>query len=183
MNLNIFNARNLAILTVILFGALMRLVPHWPNFTPIAATALFGGAYISRRWLSFIIPLAALLFSDMIIGFHNSMWAVYLGFLITVMIGWYIGQKRNAHSIILGSIIASVTFFLITNFAAWLAYPIYTKDFQGLITSYIAGLAFFNDGTLGISFFLNDVIATLFYSGLFFGAFSLAEKKVPALAK
>lgn len=183
MNLNIFNTRNLTILTIILFGALMRFVPHWPNFTPIAAIALFGGAYFSRRWMTFLIPLTALLLSDLVIGFHNSMWAVYSGFIITVMIGWYIGQRKSMHSIILGSLASSVIFFLITNFAAWLVYPMYTKDFQGLITSYIAGLAFFNNGSLGISFFLNDVIGTLLYSGIFFSIFSLAEKRFPALAK
>ena len=45
------------ILSVIIFGAIMRLIPHWPNFTPIAAMALFGGAYFNKKHLAFLVPL------------------------------------------------------------------------------------------------------------------------------
>jgi hypothetical protein len=48
--------------------------------------------------------------------------------------------------------------------------------------SYIAGLAFFNNGSYGISFFLNEVAGGLFYNGIFFGAYYFARQRVPALA-
>jgi len=49
-------ARPFALLVVILAAAASRLVPHPPNFAPIAAMALFGGAYFSDRRQAFLAP-------------------------------------------------------------------------------------------------------------------------------
>lgn len=181
MNNSQLNPRIIALTMIVIFGAFMRLIPHWPNFTPVAAIALFGGAYFSRRYLAFIVPFAAMLLSDLIIGFHGSMWAVYIGFAITVMIGIRLSRKITTGNIVISALGSSVIFFLVTNFASWLAYGIYPMNFIGLMESYVAGLAFFNDGKIGLSFFLNEVLGTLTYSAVFFGAFSLAEMKIPAL--
>ena len=64
------------VLTMIFAGAVMRLIPHWPNFTPIAAIALFGGTFLKRKDLAFLVPVVAMLLSDLIIGFHSTMFAV-----------------------------------------------------------------------------------------------------------
>jgi hypothetical protein len=41
------------------FGAAaIRLLPHPPNLTPIAAMALFGGAYFADKRLAFLVPLS-----------------------------------------------------------------------------------------------------------------------------
>lgn len=175
--------RFIAIITIILFGAFMRLIPHWPNFTPIAAMALFGGTYLSRKYLAFLLPIAAMFVSDLLLGFHSYMLAVYIAFAITVMIGFVLRRKVNVGNVIGASLASSVIFFLITNFAAWLASPIYPANAIGLMEAYIAGLAFFNDGSYGISFFLNTVLGGLFYNGLFFGVFYLARQRFPVLAK
>jgi hypothetical protein len=43
-------ALNLTVLTgMILAVALTRLIPHPPNFSPVEAMALFGGAYFARK--------------------------------------------------------------------------------------------------------------------------------------
>ena len=68
------NSRILALLSAIVLAAALRLVPHPPNFTPIGAMALFSGAYIGRRALAFVAPLAAMLLSDAILGFYSGMW-------------------------------------------------------------------------------------------------------------
>ena len=175
------NPRLIALTSIILFGAFMRLIPHWPNFTPVAAIALFGGAYFSRKYLAFLIPFAAMFLSDLVIGFHSSMWAVYIGFAITVVIGIRLSRNVTAGNVIISALSSSIVFFLITNFASWLAFGLYPKNFIGLMESYIAGLAFFNDGKLGLSFFLNEVLGTLTYSAVFFGAFALAKMKFPVL--
>ncbi|MEA3478119.1 MAG: DUF6580 family putative transport protein [Bacteroidota bacterium] len=171
------------IVTVILFGAFMRLIPHWPNFTPIAAMALFGGAYLGRRFLAYAIPILALLLSDMIIGFHDSMLAVYMAFAITVTIGLLISQKVSAGKVLLASVSSSVIFFMITNFASWMGNPIYPQNFIGLAEAYVAGLVFFNDGSYGISFFMNELLGGLFYNTIFFGAFYFARLRFPVLVR
>ena len=182
MNKKNWNTRLTVITGIILAGAFMRLIPHWPNFTPIAAMALFGGAYMGKKYLAFAVPFAAMLLSDLIIGFHNSMLAVYIAFGITVSIGLYIKNRMNARNIIGASLTSSVVFFLITNFAAWISSPfLYSSDISGLMQSYVAGLAFFNDGSYGISFFMNEVLGGLFYNTLFFGAFYLARQRFAVL--
>lgn len=183
MNHKNTNSQLAVILSIIAAGALFRFIPHWPNFTPVAAMALFGGAYLGRKYLAFLIPFAAMFLSDLVLGLHSYMGAVYLAFGLTVVIGIMIRQQISAGKVALASIGSSVLFYLITNFAAWLASPIYPDTFSGLVQSYIAGLAFFNNGALGLSFFLNEVIGTLFYSGVFFGVYYLAKQRIPALAR
>ncbi|MFO8130385.1 MAG: DUF6580 family putative transport protein [Bacteroidales bacterium] len=184
MNKKIPTPKLTAIITIIAAGALMRFIPHWPNFTPIAAMALFGGAYLGRKALAFVIPLAAMFLSDLIIGFHQDMVAVYIAFTFTVLLGWTLTHKKiSAGSVITRSLAASILFFLVTNFSAWLSIPMYPKNVAGLLEAYAAGLVFFNNGSLGISFFLNEVTGTLFFSGVLFGAYALAKQQIPAIAR
>lgn len=172
----------IVIISIILAGALFRFVPHWPNFTPIAAMALFGGTYLGRKHLAFLIPFGAMFLSDLILGFHNGMWAVYLAFGLTVFVGTYLRNNVKVLNIAAASVLSSVIFFLLTNFAAWLSSPFYPQTFSGLMQSYIAGLAFINNGAYGISFFLNEVAGSLFFNGIFFGAYALARRYVPSLS-
>jgi len=176
-------SRYSAVISIIAAGALFRFIPHWPNFTPVAAIALFGGAYMGRKYLAFVIPFAAMFLSDLVLGFHAYMGAVYLAFGLTVAIGFLLRGRTSIRNVAMASIGSSVLFYLITNFSAWLASPFYPDTFAGLMESYAAGLVFFNNGSLGISFFLNEVSGTLFYSGIFFGAFAFVRQRIPALAR
>lgn len=175
--------RAIFVVSVILAGAMFRFIPHWPNFTPIAAMALFGGTYLGKKYLAFVVPFAAMFLSDLLLGFHSYMGAVYLAFGLTVMIGFMLRRKVTSGNVIMASIVSSLVFYMVTNFAAWLASPIYPQTFTGLMESYIAGLAFFNNGSYGISFFLNELIGGLFYNGVFFGVYYFARQRVPALAQ
>ena len=80
---------------IILAGALLRLVPHWPNFTPIAAMALIGGTYIKRKELALALPFAAMLLSDTIIGWHSMMLPVYISFGLIVMLGFLLRKSAG----------------------------------------------------------------------------------------
>jgi len=73
---------------------------------------------------------------------------------------------------VLGSALgASVLFFLITNLGCWPGNPSYPQSLEGLGLCYAAGLPYFR-GTL---------MGDLFYSGVLFGAFALAQRRFPAL--
>ena len=79
----------------ILALAMTRLMPHLDNFTPIIAMALFGGAYFERRWQAFLMPLMAMVLSDVMIelfyprsGFHALMGVVYFSFALAVVMGF-----------------------------------------------------------------------------------------------
>jgi hypothetical protein len=183
MKYKTFTPRFIVVLSVIVIAALLRLLPHWPNFTPIAAMALFAGTYIDKKQYAFAIPIAAMFLSDLFIGLHSNMPAVYISFTITVLVGMAIRRRVNAGTVFLAAIGSSVIFFLITNFSAWLASPIYPQNFVGLMESYLAGLAFFRDQSHGFSFLLNDMLGTLFFSAVFYGAFYLVEMRFPMLDK
>lgn len=165
--------RLLTLSILILATALFRLVPHWPNFTPIAALALFGAATFERKWLGLAVPLAAMLLSDTLIGFHGSMGAVYFSFTLTWLLGLWALKQPSVVRIAMASLSSSILFFLITNFSVWYGSSFYPQTAAGLMTCYAAGLAFYK----GSSFFLNGVFGDLFFSALLFGSYYLLQQR------
>lgn len=162
------------ILTGMIFiAAFVRLIPHPPNFAPVAAMALFGGAYFTKKWAAFLIPLTAMLAADIILGFHGTMWAVYLSFVLIVGLGMLMIQQKKVSNIFLASVSASVIFFIITNFAVWAAGLYYARDLTGLAASYLAAIPFFHYTLLG----------DLLFVTLMFGSYELAKAKYPQLVK
>ena len=69
--------RMVLILGMILFAAIIRIVPHPWNLAPVGAMALFSGAVIRNRVMAFVFPLLAMVAGDLIIGFHLLMPVVY----------------------------------------------------------------------------------------------------------
>ena len=152
--------------TLVIVAAVgLRLLPHMPNFTPIGAMALFGGAYLDKR-LAILLPLSAMIVSDLFIGFYSPavMLSVYGSFVLIGLIWVWLRKRKSPQNKLLASISSSVLFFLITNFAVWAAGS-YSRGLDGLLASYIMGIPFFR-GT-----FLGD----FFYTGLFFGGYELAK--------
>ncbi len=166
------NSRFLIITLFIVAAALLRLLPHPPNFSPITAIALFGGAYFSHRGLALIVPLLAMGISDLFLGFHQVMPFVYGSFLVAVVIGFALKSNKKVLPIATGAVGASVLFFLVTNFGVWLTGTMYPATFSGLIACY----------TAAIPFFQNTLLSGLLYSGVLFGSFELLKRKYPALA-
>jgi len=183
MKYKTFTPKFIVVLSFIVIAALLRLLPHWPNFTPIAAMALFAGSYIDKKSYAFIVPISAMFISDLVIGLHANIPAVYMSFAITVLIGMSIRRFVNPVSVFFAALSSSVIFFLVTNFSSWLASPFYPQTFSGLTGCYIAGLAFFHNPSQGISFFINDILGTTFFSAVFYGAFYLAGMRFPMLDK
>jgi hypothetical protein len=167
------HARLTVLLSAIVAAAALRLVPHPPNFTPIGAMALFSGAYIGRRWLAFVAPLAALLLSDLVLGFYHGQATVYFSVALIVMIGMMALQRRSALRVGGAAMASSLLFFAITNFGMWLFSGFYPRTMVGLEACYVAAIPFFQ----------NTVAGDLFYSGLLFGGFALLERSVPALRR
>lgn len=167
------NARLLALLAAIFAAAALRLVPHPPNFSPIAAMALFGGAYMPRRAMAFVAPVAALLLSDAVLGFYAGMDFVYFSFGLTVLIGWLVASRRTPLTIGAASVASSILFFVVTNLGMWLFSGVYPRTGAGLAACYVAAIPFFQ----------NTVAGDLFYTALLFGGFALTERLIPAIRR
>ena len=164
---------------LILAAALFRLLPHPPNFTPIGAIALFGGAHFATRMPAMLVPLAAMALSDLGLhwlrgsGFHSLMPVVY-GCI--AWIAWIGGKLRNdSHPTRIAgmSILAATWFFLITNLAVWLRGGLYPPTLDGLRDCYLAALPFYG----------NTLASQLVFGAILFGGFALAERRFPILAE
>jgi hypothetical protein len=164
--------------TMIAGVALLRLVPHPYNFAPVTALALFGGAHLDRKAWAFVLPLVAMLLSDLLLelllgaGFHAQMPIVYLSFAAIVCLGFGVRGRRRALPIVSASLSASLLFFLTTNFGVWAFDGLYPQTPAGLLACYAAALPFFGATIAG----------DLFYTAALFGAFALAERRFPVLA-
>ena len=136
--------------TLVILAALIRLLPHIPNATPIAAMALFGGAMLPKRW-GWILPIVAMLATDALIGWYSLpiMLSVYGSFVLVNLIGSAFRNKISISTVLGGSLAGSLIFFVITNFAVWAWTPMYSSTTGGLIACYVAALPFLRGTLLG----------------------------------
>ena len=174
------NNRLLVLIAFIVGAALSRLLPHPPNVTPIAAMALFGGAYFASRKLAFLMPFAAMLVSDLLLAASvygmaglRSQPAVYVCLALTVALGMLIQRRKTFGRIAGATLAASVLFYIGTNFAVWAFGSLYAKDWSGLIACY----------TAAIPFFRNSLIGDGCYVALLFGGFALVERSVRSVGE
>lgn len=147
---------------LIILGVSARLLPHPANFAPLAAIAIFGGLYLPKK-LAILVPLSAMLVSDVLIGFYSwkIMLVVYGSFALT---GYISTKIRDSFSSILTTTLAgSILFYLTTNAAVWVFGTMYSHDFGGLMQSY----------TMALPFFRNSLLGDLFYTGILVGAYQM----------
>jgi hypothetical protein len=157
--------KNKKILFITLFitvAALMRLIPHPPNFVPITAIAIFAGVKLNNIKIAYAIPISIMLISDLFIGFYSISLFVYLAFILIITYSSFI-KKYSIKNIIL----SSVMFFIITNFGVWVLPGGYPNNIEGLILCY----------TAAIPFFTNSIIADLFFSAILYYGFEQIEKR------
>ena len=143
----------------------------WSGFSPVIAIALFSGFIIKQKDMSFLLPLAALLLSDVIIqvlykqgafpyaGFYSGQWKNYLILLSATLIGWMLKGRSNS-SLIVGAVAAPTVFFILSNLGVWLstdeiAYP---KTFSGLMSCYEAALPFYKNALIATLIFLPVIL-------------------------
>jgi len=182
---NLNNEKILAI-SLIVIAVIFRMFPILPNFQPIMGIALFAGFIFSQNSkLAFIIPISAMLISDIFlelfssslfgyqIGFHNTILFVYFAFFLVTLQGKFFINNNKFLPILLNSLAGSILFFIITNFGSWLFglsienIP-YDKSFAGLVHCYIAAIPFYK----------NTLISSVLFSVVLFGAYSYGEKLI-----
>ena len=152
------------------FAGPLNVLPHAWHFTPLAASLLFFGARGSRRqmWVPLVllaatdVVLTKFIYASPLAWDQLVTWAWYAAIL---WLGTNLREKAGFWRVVGAALTSSVSFFLISNFAVWAAWPgLYPRTFGGLMMSYAAGLPFFR-GT---------VASDLFFSLAFFGAPALA---------
>ena len=183
-------SRNSTLIVLILLAAFSRLVPHPPNFASIAGVALFGAAQFRSKWLAFLVPLAAMLLSDLALGilvqlhfYSDSGWmahtqgihlgsiVVYATFAMITAMGFILRKNRTIPWLGGTALAGSIIFHVTTNLGVWVAGDLYPMTLSGLVTCFVAA----------IPFFLRTVLSDLSYVAVLFGSFALAERHYPSL--
>jgi len=167
------DTRFLIITGLILLAILTRLVPHMPNFTAASAVALFGAACYDKKIMAFLVPLIAVFISDLLLGgLYKGVEWVYASYIVIAALGFILRNKITATRVILLSAVSSLAIYIISDFGVWLG-TLYPHTWQGFAACYIAAIPFLRNWLLG----------DLFYGGLLFGAFYIAQLKFPKLLK
>lgn len=148
----------------------------WSGFSPVIAIALFSGFMIKQKNLAFILPLLALIISDLVIqllyqqgafpysGFYTGQWKNYLLLLSVTLLGWAL-KGRSLGSLGIGAFVAPTVFFLLSNFMVWQATTevVYAKSFDGLIACYTAALPFYKNALIATLVFLPVIVVLYNY--------------------
>lgn len=142
----------------------LRFLPLPYSFAPVTAALLYFGARRPRRemWIP-VVALAAsgVYLSRTVYGYPVTAdlvvtWAWYAGM---VLLGGLLVKSASALRVGAASLTASVSFFVVSNFAVWAVWNMYPKTARGLAACYVAGLPFFRSA----------VISDLFFVAVFFG--------------
>ncbi|MFH1665653.1 MAG: DUF6580 family putative transport protein [Candidatus Omnitrophota bacterium] len=150
---------------LIVMGFMMRVLPHAPNVAPVAAIALFSGAYLNKKLVPWV-PLIIMAASDLIIGLHSVVAYTWGSFIIIGYIGMWLGKHKTPGFIALASIGSALLFFVISNFGVWLSW--YPHNVDGFIACYVNAVPFLR----------NTMASNLIFTFVLFGAYELAGKLV-----
>lgn len=154
---------------LVVFGVVMRLLPHPANLAPVGAIALFGGAILPRR-LGWWLPLAVMVLSDVLfLGLYNGILFTWLGFLLVALFGMSLRGQSNWLRVPFGALGAAVIFFAVSNFGVWLQGQMYPLTWAGLVQCF----------EMALPFFRNTFFGDFIYSWLLFGIYALAVRFVP----
>jgi hypothetical protein len=133
----------------VLLAVAIRFLPHAWHFTPLAASLLFFGARGPRRqmWIPLVLVAATdVVLTKYIYAYHFTwdqllIWAWYAAIL---WLGTNLREKAGFWRVVGAAVTSSVSFFVVSNFAAWIAMPgLYPRSLGGLMMSYAAGVPFF----------------------------------------
>jgi hypothetical protein len=159
----------------IVVAVAIRFLPHAWSFTPVAASLLFFGAYASRRQMWF--PVLMLAGSDVVLSrfvYHYpitaDLFVTWAWYAAAVGIGMLLRNRTTVARMVGASLAASLSFFLISNFAVWAVWPTYPKTFSGLAACYVAAIPFFR----------NTLAGDLIFTAVLFGIGALVHARSSA---
>jgi hypothetical protein len=167
------NKTRFLFLTAITLAAVAaRLLPHPPNFSPVAALALFAGASFASKRAALLVPLVALFLSDLVIGFYPLAPVVYSSFALVACLGFWLRRRRSTRFIAVTAVAGAVMFFALTNFGVWAFGSWYAMTSAGLVACFVAAIPFFR----------NALASDLVFTALLFSILALAQRRWPILA-
>jgi hypothetical protein len=158
----------LLVLFLIGFDVVARLLLHVPNVSPVAASALFAGMMLHRRALAPVVPLAAMLIGDLLIGLDDWRVAavVYAAMVLPALAGILASRYRPSRVVVPAVVACSLIFFATTNLAVWAFGGLYSLDMAGLMQCY----------TLALPFLKYTMAGDLLWAAVLFGGAWLVQR-------
>jgi hypothetical protein len=181
-----------AALALLLLGTFFRVIrvevaPEvLPNFSPLMASALCGALFLPGL-IGLVVPVAALVLSDVVLNAHYGapifspqlLWTLP-GYLVAVAIGWSLRGRSGLGAVLGGTFAASVFFYVVTNTGSWLGLPSHTQTLAGWVQALTVGLPGYPPTW---TFFRNSLAGDLLFAALFVVVErSLLQRRVPSVA-
>lgn len=152
---------------LLMFGVISRLIIHLPNFTPVIALALFGGVYLKKQQ-AVILPVLMMVIADLFIGIDATFPFTWGAMALIALMGLGVRKDKSFTAVAGSSLLASVLFFLVTNFGVWLVQNMYPRTLVGLIECYIMAIPFFGP----------TLVSTVVYTAVLFGGYEWAAVRL-----
>lgn len=151
------------------------------NFTPLAAVALCGAAYLPRR-IACVLPLAMLFLSDVVLNvfhYHQPLLTAeilprYFALALIAGLGFALRGRAGVASLLAASFAGSLGFYVITNTGSWLFEPAYARTFEGWLQALTIGLPGYPPTW---SFYRNTLLGDAFFTLLFAACMSLQARR------
>lgn len=156
-------------------------LPDLPNFSPVMAIALCG-ALVLPGSLALLVPLVALIGSDLALNLHYGVALLSPGDLLRdacyglgVAAGLGLRRLNAGAPAILATVVANaLLFYVVTNTASWVADPAYAKTAAGWLQALTVGVPGFPPTW---TFFRNSLASDLIFAGAFLAAMRLATRE------
>jgi hypothetical protein len=173
------NKNSLLLIVLIVFGVIFRVINnHFQlmNFNPTLAIALVAGMLIKDKRLALLSGLGVMLLTDVYFAIFTDIQAYYgLGQVfnyLAVVSASVVGillKNTNAQSALKGSILSSLSFFVISNFGTWASGFTatgghdYTTNFKGLVDCFAMAIPFYKSSNATL-LFTNSFLSCLFFT-------------------
>lgn len=157
---------------------------HWYHLVPIAAMGIFSGAILKGNTWAYLIPLLAMLVTDVCFelftstpGFYHPAQIIkYLALVPIAFMGTKVNARSSAH-ILLYTLGGTLLFFIISNFGTWAEGFIYPRTFDGLVNCFTMALPFYKS-EIATSLFVNAFVSDIIFSAIAFTLYNVVFDKV-----
>jgi len=157
---------------------------RWPAMLPenfsAAHALLFCAAFWLPGWMGWVLPLATIIVTDILLNLFAYNLPVMVPELISnwmilalfVVLAKWLARRRSYGRVFLGTLLGALLFYLVSNTVSWMANPAYTKTIVGWVQALTVGLPGFPPTWV---FGLKSLLGTGLFTGLFAGAMKWSE--------
>ena len=149
------------------------------NFSA-AHALLFCAAFWLPGWMGWVLPLATIIVTDILLNVFAYDVTVLDPRLVTnwmilalfVILAKWLARRRSYGRVFLGTLFGALLFYLVSNSVSWMVNPAYAKTIAGWVQALTVGLPGFPPTWV---FGLKTLLGTGLFTGLFAGAMKLSE--------